>query len=83
MQDAQRQAAATTTKEVMVSEQEHSSKETAGDDLGPKEGTDDSTKSDMGMTGPPAQSATPVGQGEGPGAGAEGEPAEDGAEERP
>jgi hypothetical protein len=41
------------------------------DDLGPKEGTDDSTKADMGLGGPPAQSATPVGQGDEPGTGAD------------
>lgn len=45
-----------------------------GNDLGPEENTDDSTKSDMGMGGPPAQSATPVGQGDEPGTGAEERP---------
>lgn len=59
-----------------MTEQDHTGEE-AGDELGPKEGTDDSTKSDMGLTGRPAQSATPVGQGEGPGVGAEDDSADD------
>ena len=39
------------------------------DQPGPRENTDDATQADMGMGGPPAQSATPVGQGEDDGAG--------------
>ena len=40
------------------------------EELGPKDNTDDSTLADMGLTGPPATSSTPVGQGDeaGPGA---------------
>lgn len=42
-------------------------------DLGPKDNTDDSTLSDMGLTGTPATSSTPVGQGDEPGSGADDE----------
>ena len=41
------------------------------DELGPKDNTDDSTLADMGLAGDPAGSATPVGQGDEPGTGAE------------
>lgn len=40
------------------------------EELGPKENTDDSTLADMGLSGTPAASATPIGQGDEPGAGA-------------
>lgn len=40
------------------------------DQLGPKESSDDSTMADMGLSGPPAASSTPVGQGDEPGPGA-------------
>ena len=45
------------------------------DQPGPTENTDDATQADMGMGGPPAQSATPVGQGEDDDAGV-GDPAD-------
>ena len=41
------------------------------DQLGPKENTDDATMADMGLTGTPARSATPAGQGDEAGVGAE------------
>ena len=41
-----------------------------GDQLGPKATSDDATLADMGFGGPPAESATPRGQGEEDGVGA-------------
>lgn len=46
-------------------------KEAADDELGPEETSDDSTMADMGLGGPPADSATPVGQGDEAGTGAD------------
>ena len=43
----------------------------AKDDLGPEKTSDDATVADMGLGGTPATSATPVGQGEESGTGAE------------
>lgn len=40
------------------------------DQLGPKDASDDATMADMGLGGPPAESATPTGQGEEDGVGA-------------
>lgn len=42
----------------------------AEEQLGPKATSDDATMADMGMGGPPADSATPTGQGEDDGVGA-------------
>ncbi len=41
-----------------------------GEDLGPKD-ADDATMADAGLGGPPAASATPVGQGDEPGTGSD------------
>lgn len=49
-------------------------------ELGPEDTSDDSTMADMGLGGPPAASATPVGQGDEPGTGADEDPDEDGEE---
>lgn len=56
-------------------------KEEADDELGPEETSDDSTMADMGLGGTPADSATPIGQGEEPGTGAHEHDEEEGQED--
>ena len=52
------------------------------EDLGPEETADDSTAADMGLGGPPATSATPVGQGDEDGTGSESDDDRDRGDER-
>lgn len=61
----------------MAEHREHDHHDEEHTEPGPRENTDDSTIADMGLTGRPATSATPVGQGDDEGTGAEDDEADE------